>query len=121
MNKIVTITVDWHLAEPYTVNSQYRMYRSAEEGTHKSLQYHTDDESSNNAHGRAVEDDVPAIRYANNSGASTSRGNYAGRAPRQNGSHKTTPSAADPHPSEESSADSYDNVPLILGNSQQGE
>lgn len=80
------------------------MYRSAEEVDH-----HTNDDAYD-------EVNVPAIKYAN-SGSSTSRGNYSGRESKRIANRIVS----DQHHSEESSADSYDNVPLILGNTQQGE
>lgn len=84
------------------------MHRSAEEVAHQHDSHGPEDDELN----------VPAITYAN-SGSSTSRMNYSGR----DGHGIGVPNriAVDPHHSEESSADGYDNVPLILGNNQQGE
>lgn len=85
------------------------MYRSAEEVSHKSLHHNIDDDSNGHEDDEVI---VPAIKYAN-SGSSTSRGPNSGRGRSRIGTN--------PHHSEESSAESYDNVPLILGNSQQGQ
>lgn len=79
--------------------------------------YHSDEEVTHN--GKYDDDDVvvnvPAIKYAATSGSSTARGGNRVQ------SSSSNYNATDPHHSDESNTDSYDNVPLILGSSQQRE